>query len=70
VFQNEYFEFFKISQRKHDDRCIVNAGMRVLLKDRVITDIALAFGGVSSSAILAQQTMGTLHGRQVHNETK
>ncbi|KAK6983521.1 hypothetical protein BgiMline_018962, partial [Biomphalaria glabrata] len=63
--ENDFFYGYKQACRREDDISIVNAGMRVTLvfNTRVITDIQLAFGGMSVNTVLAAKTMEALKGR-------
>ncbi|PVD26234.1 hypothetical protein C0Q70_13904 [Pomacea canaliculata] len=60
---NEYFFGYKQSTRKEDDIAIVNAGMRVELDTLgTVKDLALAFGGMAATTVMATKTMKQLIG--------
>ncbi|KAI0221789.1 Xanthine dehydrogenase/oxidase [Lamellibrachia satsuma] len=66
--QREYIEGFKLhkaASRKEEIVC-VNAAMRVVFKENtdIIEDIALSFGGVRSTSMLATNTQHKLIGRK------
>lgn len=62
--QNEYFCSYKQANRKEDDISIVNAGMRVILDDTAkVLDLALAFGGMAPTTVMATNTMKQLIGQ-------
>ncbi|XP_025104164.1 xanthine dehydrogenase/oxidase-like [Pomacea canaliculata] len=61
--KNEYFFGYKQSTRKEDDIAIVNAGMRVELDTLgTVKDLALAFGGMAATTVMATKTMKQLIG--------
>lgn len=63
MLQNEYFFGYKQSTRKEDDIAIVNAGMRVELDTlATVKDLALAFGGMAATTVMATKTMKQLIG--------
>jgi xanthine dehydrogenase small subunit len=45
--QNVFIRFYKVSKRKDMDISTVSAGFRLGLKNNIVTDICLAFGGMS-----------------------
>ena len=60
----EGFKLHKTASRKEEVVC-VNAAMRVVFQEDtdVIEDIALSFGGVHSTSMLAANTQSKLIGR-------
>ncbi|KAJ4762776.1 Xanthine dehydrogenase/oxidase [Rhynchospora pubera] len=66
-----HFEFvkeFKQAHRREDDIALVNAGMRVYLKeidggDWVVSDISLVYGGVAAVPLSASKTVKLLSGK-------
>ncbi|XP_063958717.1 xanthine dehydrogenase/oxidase-like isoform X1 [Lytechinus pictus] len=64
--ENEYVYGFKQSPRREDDIAIVNAGLRVAFDHGtdVISDIALSYGGMAESSVLATNTMQKLVGKK------
>ncbi|KAK7505493.1 hypothetical protein BaRGS_00003238 [Batillaria attramentaria] len=59
--KNEFFYGFKQAHRKEMDASIVNAGMRVVVDDVAkVTELSLAFGGVSNVTVMATNTMKQL----------
>lgn len=63
--QNEYFWAYKQAHRRDDDIAIVNGGMKVVFENNsnVIKDIALAFGGMAPTTVMAVKTMKQIIGR-------
>nr|XP_006811949.1 PREDICTED: xanthine dehydrogenase/oxidase-like [Saccoglossus kowalevskii] len=64
--QDEYFYGYKQSPRREDDIAIVNAGMRVIFEPgtHIVREIALSFGGMAPTTVLATKTMKALVGRK------
>lgn len=59
----EVMKAYKQAKRKDDDIAIVTAAFRVRLDaDRKVEQIALAYGGMAPTSILAVQTQHELHG--------
>jgi len=61
-------EAYKQSSRRDDDIAVVNAGMRVVFDntdqpDNVINRIALCYGGMASTTVIASHTAKQLIGR-------
>lgn len=69
ILQNEYFGGYKQANRREDDIAIVNAGFRVLFEDNtnVIKEMAMAFGGMAPTTVMAVKTMKEVVGRYVLN---
>jgi xanthine dehydrogenase/oxidase len=69
----EYFSPFKQARRREDDISIVTSGMRIRLAiidgKFVIDDVALAFGGMAPTTLLAADTGKTLIGAEFNRET-
>lgn len=69
----EYVKPFKQARRREDDISIVTSGMRIRLAIKsdkfVIDDIAIAFGGMSPTTILAVKTMEALKGSEFCSES-
>ena len=61
--ENEYFAVFKQARRRDDDIAIVNSAFRVKLRDLVVEDVSICFGGMAVTAVLAKKTMGAMVGR-------
>ncbi|KZV50307.1 xanthine dehydrogenase 1-like [Dorcoceras hygrometricum] len=70
--ENEYVKEFKQSHRRDDDIAIVNAGMRVCLKEKdkkwVVSDASIAYGGVAPFSFSVNQTKNFLIGKQWNQE--
>ncbi|XP_052058893.1 xanthine dehydrogenase/oxidase-like isoform X1 [Mytilus californianus] len=64
--KNEYFGGYKQANRREDDIAIVNAGFRVLFEDNtnVIKEMAMAFGGMAPTTVMAVKTMKEVVGRK------
>jgi xanthine dehydrogenase/oxidase len=64
-FQVIFFKGFKQAQRRDDDISIVNAGMKVVFDEELksIKDIALSFGGMAPTTVMASNTAKQLIGR-------
>ncbi|XP_077989770.1 xanthine dehydrogenase/oxidase-like [Glandiceps talaboti] len=64
--EDEYFYGYKQSPRREDDIAIVNAGMRVLFESgtNIIKDLALSYGGMAPTTVMAKRTMDALIGRK------
>ena len=64
----EYFKPFKQARRREDDISIVTAGMRICLGivdgKFVIEDVAIAFGGMAPTTIMATKTCKALIGAE------
>jgi len=62
--EDEYFWGFKQAKRRDDDIAIVNAGMLVRFEvgTNVIQHIALAFGGMAPTTVMARTTASSLIG--------
>ena len=60
-----YFYGYKQAHRREDDISIVNAGIRVLFEEdsNVIKEIALAFGGMAPTTVMATTTMAAAVGK-------
>lgn len=69
----EYVKPFKQARRREDDISIVTAGMRIRILVEggkyVIDDIAIAFGGMAPTTIMASKTMATLVGAEFKAES-
>ena len=61
--ENEYFAAFKQSRRRDDDIAIVNSAFRLRLRNQKVEDIRMCFGGMSSTAVLAVNTMDFMCGK-------
>ncbi|KAL3874744.1 hypothetical protein ACJMK2_037715 [Sinanodonta woodiana] len=63
--KHEYFFGYKQAYRREDDIATVNAGMRVLFEENtnVVKEMALAFGGMAPTTVMAKQTMNNVVGR-------
>ncbi|KAJ8309320.1 hypothetical protein KUTeg_014194 [Tegillarca granosa] len=64
--QIEYFWAYKQAHRRDDDIAIVNGGMKVVFENNsnVIKDMALAFGGMAPTTVMAVKTMKQVIGRK------
>ncbi|XP_066271857.1 xanthine dehydrogenase/oxidase-like [Branchiostoma lanceolatum] len=62
--ENEYFLAYKQARRRDDDIAIVNAAFRVQFEERtnVVQDIALSFGGMAPTTVMARNTANRLIG--------
>ena len=69
--KNEYFYGFKQANRKEDDISIVNAGIRVKVdpKSGTTQDVAMAFGGMAPTTVMATTTCQALIGRYDCNKS-
>ena len=64
VLQNEFFAGYKQAHRRDDDIAIVNAGMKVVLNENNIVQLAaFAFGGMAPITTMALKTMKGIIGR-------
>ena len=63
--QTEYFGGYKQANRREDDIAIVNAGIRVLFEPNtnVVKEMALAFGGMAITTVMATTAMKKVVGR-------
>ncbi len=61
--------FYKQARRRDADSAIVNAGFHLLLDNETspptIKDLALCFGGMSSTTVEASKTQQSLLGRYI-----
>lgn len=64
--KNEYMRGYKQSHRREDDIAIVNAGFRVRFEpdNHVVSDIALAFGGMRPVTAMTTKSMKKAIGRK------
>ncbi|XP_078618398.1 xanthine dehydrogenase/oxidase-like [Branchiostoma floridae x Branchiostoma japonicum] len=67
---NEYFLAYKQARRRDDDIAIVNAAFRVQFEEgtNVIQDIALSFGGMAPTTVMARNTANRLIGWKWDND--
>lgn len=69
----EYFKPFKQARRREDDISIVTSGMRIrlgILHGRfVVEDVAIAFGGMAPTTLMATKTCEKLIGAEFNLET-
>ncbi|EFJ27160.1 hypothetical protein SELMODRAFT_172098 [Selaginella moellendorffii] len=65
--KNEYIKEFKQSHRRDDDIALVNAGMRVHLKEEtgkwLVSGISLVYGGVAAVPVRASKTETFMQGK-------
>ncbi|KAI8505444.1 hypothetical protein Bbelb_166330 [Branchiostoma belcheri] len=68
--ENEYFLAYKQARRRDDDIAIVNAAFRVQFEEgtNVIRDIALSFGGMAPTTVMARNTANRLTGLKWDND--
>eukprot|EP00058_Branchiostoma_floridae_P025128 XP_002610618.1 hypothetical protein BRAFLDRAFT_202728 [Branchiostoma floridae] len=68
--QGEYFLAYKQARRRDDDIAIVNAAFRVQFEEgtNVIQDIALSFGGMAPTTVMARNTANKLIGLKWDND--
>ncbi|GMH11486.1 hypothetical protein Nepgr_013327 [Nepenthes gracilis] len=68
----EYVREFKQAHRRDDDIAIVNAGMRVHLKEKdeewIVTDASIIYGGVAPCSLPASKTKEFLIGKSWNKE--
>ncbi|WOK95472.1 xanthine dehydrogenase [Canna indica] len=68
----EFVKEFKQAHRREDDIALVNAGMRVLLKEDngnwAISDVSIVYGGVAPVSLVASKTESFLMGKKWDNE--
>ena len=57
--QNQYFTAYKQARRRDDDIAIVNGAFNVTVchETASVKDIAMSFGGVAATTVLANDTM-------------
>ncbi|KAK9877005.1 hypothetical protein WA026_016033 [Henosepilachna vigintioctopunctata] len=69
--ENQYFYAQKQARRREDDIAIVNICMNVLFQDKTdtISEISVAFGGMSFKTIMSPLTSETLRGLSWSRET-
>ncbi|XP_065071577.1 xanthine dehydrogenase/oxidase-like isoform X2 [Rhopilema esculentum] len=61
---NDHFFAIKQARRREDDIAIVNAAFRIRLKEgNFVEDVALCFGGMSTTAVFAKNTMEAMLGK-------
>jgi xanthine dehydrogenase/oxidase len=69
----EYFKPFKQARRREDDISIVTSGMRLRLGivdgKFMIEDVAIAFGGMAPTTLMATKTCATLMGKELNVAT-
>ncbi|XP_076033762.1 xanthine dehydrogenase rosy [Oratosquilla oratoria] len=63
--EDEYLFGYKQARRRDDDIAIVNAGLRVAFHSgtHVVRDLALAFGGMAPTTVMAPKTQEALLGK-------
>ncbi len=61
---NLFVKAYKISKRKDLDISSVSAGFRVILKNNIVNEIALFFGGMAAKAVRAKNTEQFLHAKK------
>ncbi|XP_035686516.1 xanthine dehydrogenase/oxidase-like [Branchiostoma floridae] len=68
--ENEYFLAYKQARRRDDDIAIVNAAFRVQFEEgtNVIKDVALSFGGMAPTTVMARNTANSLIGLKWDND--
>ncbi|XP_067010051.2 xanthine dehydrogenase [Anabrus simplex] len=68
--ENQYFHAYKQAKRRDDDIAIVNAAVNVTFQPEslIIQNIALAFGGMAPTTVLARKTQEKLIGRKWNEE--
>ena len=68
---DEYVCGYKQSRRREDDIAIVNGAFRVLFHPQSsrIEELALVFGGMAPTTVMATETMGKLVGRRWEEES-
>ncbi|XP_066282141.1 xanthine dehydrogenase/oxidase-like [Branchiostoma lanceolatum] len=68
--ESEYFLAYKQAKRRDDDIAIVNAAFRVQFEEgtNVIQDIALSFGGMAPTSVMARNTANRLIGLKWDND--
>ena len=61
--ENDHFVAYKQARRRDDDIAIVNSAFRMRLNGNVIEDIAMSFGGMSATTVMAKKTMTSMIGK-------
>ena len=63
--KREYFQAYKQAHRRDDDIAIVNGAFRVVFDDTepTIREMAMSFGGMAPTTVMAQKTMAAVRGR-------
>ncbi|CAL4915113.1 unnamed protein product [Urochloa decumbens] len=68
----EYVKEFKQAHRREDDIALVNAGMRVCLREAegkwIISDVSIVYGGVAAVPLSASKTENFLTGKKWNSE--
>jgi xanthine dehydrogenase/oxidase len=68
----EYVKEFKQAHRREDDIALVNAGMRVYLREAegkwIISDVSIVYGGVAAVPLSASKTENFLTGKNWNSE--
>lgn len=67
--ENQHFFAYKQAKRRDDDIAIVNAGFNLHLEGGKISSIAMVFGGMAATTIMATQTARKLQGRAWNEST-
>ncbi|CAL4940191.1 unnamed protein product [Urochloa decumbens] len=69
---SEYVREFKQAHRREDDIALVNAGMRVYLREAegkwIISDVSIVYGGVAAVPLSASKTENFLTGQKWNSE--
>ena len=65
----EFLRAYKLSKRFEDDISAVCLGLRIVLRDGVVTEARLGVGGVAATPVRARQTEAALQGRPWNQAT-
>lgn len=65
----EVVKAYKQAKRKDDDIAIVNAGFRVRLKDGIVKEASLVYGGMAPMTVKARDTSALLVGKKWYDES-
>ena len=63
--QNQYFKAYKQAKRRDDDISIVNAAFFLTLEGKKIKSLAISYGGMAPTTLLATKASLSLVGKWV-----
>lgn len=67
--KHETLKLYKVSQRKDLDISCVNAGFRMNIKDGIVADVKIAYGGVGPTVLNLVKTETFLRGKKLDRAT-
>ena len=65
---NEAIKFYKITKRKHLDISTFSAAFKIRLENNIISDFAVAFGGIAAYPLRIQKVENFVKGKQLSEE--